>query len=103
MDIWTRPLEQLAADWLLAESRVSSSDGSAGPQAHARELSAAYDRAVNEASPEELRLAWESAVRIQSECEIGSHAWADARRVAELLRSEYHAARPTEPSATASA
>jgi hypothetical protein len=101
MDVRIVSLEQLAADWLAAEQQVAAGDGSVGPQAYARELSASYDRAVKEASPEELRLAWESAVKIQGECEIGSHAWAESRRVAELLRSEYVASRaPAETAAT---
>ena len=56
-----------------------------------------YDTLIRAASREELRLAWEAARKIQGEQEMGSEAWASARRLSELLRGEYQASE-LEPS-----
>ena len=88
-----RPIEAIATDWLEAERRATAGANMAGLEDRARELSAAYDAAIRAASPEELRLAWEGAQRIQANCEMGSAQWASARQVSELLRVEYFASR----------
>lgn len=88
------PIERLAADWLAAEEAASSGSGRAGLEDYARIRSEAYDEAIREASAEDLLIAWEAARVIQGEQEIGSAAWASARRVSELLRSEYLAVHP---------
>jgi hypothetical protein len=86
-------LDVLATDWLEAEARTRTEPANEALDAAAGALSDAYAAAVAGASVEELRLAWEAAVRRQGEQEVGSVAWADARRVSELLRAEYLAAR----------
>jgi hypothetical protein len=88
-------IERLAADWLDSEREVA--DGVRNPaqaEETARDLSARYDEAIRSASREELRLAWEAARKNQGEREMGSEAWLEARRLSELLRSEYEAAPP---------
>jgi hypothetical protein len=60
----------------------------------AARLGELYDNAVRAASQEDLRLAWEAARYRQRAEEVGTPAWSDARRVSELLRVEYEAARP---------
>ena len=86
-------IESVASEWLEAERRATAGDNMAGLEDRARTLSASYDEAIRGASPEELRLAWEAAQRIQAACEMGSVAWASARQVSELLRAEYLASR----------
>jgi hypothetical protein len=88
-----RPIEEIAAEWLAAETRAATSGNAGSSELFARDLSDQYDRAIKAATHEELRLAWEAAVKIQGEREIGSSDWLGARRVAELLRAEYLAAR----------
>ena len=96
-------IEQIAGDWLAAEEELAR--GSGNPEqaeVTARELSARYDEAIRTASREDLRLAWEAARVLQGETEMGSEAWARARRLSELLRGEYLAmapdpAQPAEP------
>lgn len=86
-------IEAIAFAWLDAEQALAA--GSGNPEqaeALARDLSAGYDAAIRAASREELRLAWEAARRMQGEQEMGSEAWASARRLSELLRGEYLAA-----------
>ncbi len=86
-------LEDLATRWLDAEAR-SQGEPANGPFAdEAATLGEAYDAAVAVATQEELRLAWEAAAKLQAAEEIGGPDWADARRVSELLRTEYLAAR----------
>jgi hypothetical protein len=88
-------IARIASDWLEAERDVAA--GIRNPtqaEESARELSGLYDEAIRSASHQELRLAWEAAVRHQGEQEIGSEAWLDARRLSELLRTEYEAASP---------
>jgi hypothetical protein len=90
-------LERLASDWLASERDVA--EGIRNPaqsEDNARDLSARYDEAIRAASREELRLAWEAARRSQAQTDIGSEAWLQARRLSELLRSEYEAA-PADP------
>lgn len=88
-----RSIEEIAAEWLAAEARASTAGNAGSTELFARDLSDQYDRAIKSATNEELRLAWEAAVKIQGEREIGSTDWLGARRVAELLRAEYLAAR----------
>lgn len=88
-------IEQIAGDWLAAEEELAR--GSGNPQqaeVTARELSARYDEAIRTAGREDLRLAWEAARHLQGETEMGSEAWASARRLSELLRGEYLALAP---------
>jgi hypothetical protein len=88
-------IERLAADWLDSEREVA--EGVRNPaqaEETARDLSARYDEAIRSASREELRLAWEAARGNQGEREMGSEAWLEARRLSELLRSEYEASAP---------
>jgi hypothetical protein len=88
-------LERLASDWLDSERDVAA--GIRNPvqsEDNARDLSARYDEAIRTASREELRLAWEAARRNQGEKDVGSEAWLQARRLSELLRTEYEAASP---------
>jgi len=88
-------IEGIAAAWLAAEEELAA--GSGNPQASetaARAMSARYDDAIRMASREDLRLAWEAARVLQGQAEMGSEAWASARRVSELLRKEYQAAAP---------
>jgi hypothetical protein len=90
-------IERIASDWLEAERHVAA--GIRNPvqaEESARELSSRYDEAIRSASREELRLAWEAAVRFQGEQEVGSEAWLQARRLSDLLRTEYEAASPDE-------
>jgi hypothetical protein len=88
-------LERLASDWLDSERDVAAGiRNPAQSEQNARDLSARYDQAIRTASREELRLAWEAARRRQGQTEIGSEAWLQARRLSELLRSEYEAAPP---------
>ena len=91
-------IEDIAAAWLAAEQELAA--GSGNPQASeaaARAMSGRYDDAIRMASREDLRLAWEAARVLQGRAEMGSEAWASARRVSELLREEYQAA-PPDPS-----
>jgi hypothetical protein len=93
-DLEPGSLERLAADWLDAEREVA--EGIRNPaqaEEMARDLSARYDEAIRAATREELRLAWEAARKNQGEREMGSEAWLEARRLSELLRGEYEAAR----------
>jgi hypothetical protein len=88
-------IERLAADWLDSEREVA--EGVRNPaqaEETARDLSARYDKAIRSASREELRLAWEAARKNQGDREMGSEAWLEARRLSELLRSEYEASAP---------
>ena len=82
-------LEDLAARWLDAESRSHGEPANASIADEAARLGEAYEQAVGAVTQEELRLAWEAAVRRQGEQEVGGPAWSDARRVSELLRAEY--------------
>lgn len=88
-------LEDLATRWLEAETRSHGESANSQFADEAASLGEEYEAAVGAATQEELRLAWEAAKRRQAEEEIGSSSWADARRVSELLRSEYLAAQPT--------
>jgi hypothetical protein len=87
-------LEDLATRWLDAETRSQGESANSQFADEAARLGEEYEAAVLVATQEELRLAWEAAKRRQAEEEIGSSRWADARRVSELLRSEYLAAQP---------
>lgn len=84
--------EDLARQWLAAEERVRSEPANEALAQTAARLGEAYDEAINAASLEDLRLSWEAAQRAQAGEEIGSRSWADARRISELLRTEYLAA-----------
>lgn len=86
-------LEVLAAAWLAAEDVAFTQPGNAGLALDAARLGEEYEAALAETSREELRLAWEAAQRVQAQQLIGSVEWASARRVSELLRAEYSAAR----------
>jgi hypothetical protein len=94
-DAMTVGLEDLATRWLDAETRSHGEAANSLFADDAASLGEEYEAAVGVATQEELRLAWEAAKRRQAEEEIGSSGWADARRVSELLRSEYLAAQPT--------
>ena len=88
-------IEAIAAAWLASEQELSAGSGNPGQsEINARALSDRYDEAIRAASREDLRLAWEAARKAQGEQEMGSEAWANARRVSELLRDEYQAAAP---------
>ena len=88
-------IETIAAAWLASEQELSAGSGNPGQsEINARALSDRYDEAIRAASREDLRLAWEAARKVQGEQEMGSEAWANARRVSELLRDEYQAASP---------
>ena len=90
-------IEAIAAAWLAAEADLSTGSGNpAQTEIDARALSARYDEAIRTASREDLRLAWEAARKTQAEQEMGSEAWAAARRLSELLRGEYQAAAPEQ-------
>ena len=92
-------IEDVAGAWLAAEQELAGGSGNPGQsEINARALSDLYDEMIRTASREELRLAWEAARKIQAEQEMGSEAWAEARRLSELLRGEYQAADP-EPAA----
>jgi hypothetical protein len=86
-------IETIASAWLAAEESLSAGSGNpAQSEVDARALSERYDEAIRAATREDLRLAWEAARKIQGDQEMGSEAWAAARRVSELLRGEYQAA-----------
>jgi hypothetical protein len=88
-------IERLAADWLAAEREVSAGiRNPAQSEEMARDLSARYDDAIRAANREELKGAWDAARARQRDQVTGSEAWAEARRVSELLRTEYEAAGP---------
>ena len=89
-------IEDLAAAWLAAEAELASgmSGNPAQAEVNARALSDRYDQLIRDATREDLRLAWEAARKRQADQEMGSEAWANARRVSELLRDEYLAAEP---------
>jgi hypothetical protein len=88
-------IEDIAAAWLAAEQELAAGSGNPGQsEINARALSDRYDEAIRAATREDLRLAWEAARKVQGEQEMGSEAWANARRVSELLRDEYQAASP---------
>ena len=83
-------IEQVASRWLAAEEDLARGSGNpTQSEIDARELSARYDAAIRTATREELRLAWEAARKVQADTEMGSEAWASARRVSELLHDEY--------------
>ena len=82
-------IEDLAAAWLQAENDLTAGRTSRTGEADARLLSERYATAVTAATQEDLRLAWEAARRRQGDEEMGSLEWAEARRVSELLRTEY--------------
>jgi hypothetical protein len=88
-----RPLEVLAAEWLAAERQATTMGNSGRFEGDARDISAEYDDAIRATSLEDLLLAVEAARGIQRNQEMGSVAWVEARRVSELLRTEYEAAR----------
>ena len=88
-------IEAIAGAWLAAEEELAAGRGNPVPsEVNARALSDRYDEAIRSATREDLRLAWEAARKIQGEQEMGSEAWASARRLSELLRGEYQAADP---------
>jgi hypothetical protein len=92
-DADSNSIEAIAGAWLAAEESLSAGSGNpAQSEIDARALSDRYDEAIRTATREDLRLAWEAARKIQGEQEMGSEAWAAARRVSELLRGEYQAA-----------
>jgi hypothetical protein len=94
-------IEDLAAAWLASEQALAAGSGNpAQSELRARSLSDRYDAAIRAASREDLRLAWEAARKQQGEQEMGSEAWANARRVSELLRDEYLATDPGGAEAT---
>jgi hypothetical protein len=93
-ELATPGCEDLARQWLTAEERVRLEPANEALAQVAARLGEAYDEAVNAASLEDLRLSWEAAQRAQAAEEIGGRSWADARRVSELLRTEYLAAHP---------
>jgi hypothetical protein len=95
----TRPLEQIASEWLAAERQLTENPSITG-EAIARELAAEYELGVRAATQEELRLVWEAARAAQARCEMGSAEWAEARRVSELLRTEYGAVQGAADPAT---
>jgi hypothetical protein len=86
-------LDGLAAAWLAAEDRNTIEPGR---EAEAVRLGLAYEAMLAAASIEEKRIAWEAARRTQAGTELGSREWASARRVSELLRVEYLAAKQSE-------
>ena len=65
-------IEELAARWLATERQASDRGNAGGTEERARAASAAYERAVTSASPEELLIAWHAALNVQYACEIGS-------------------------------
>jgi hypothetical protein len=89
------PIVLLATAWLAAEREATNVGNTGNSKTNARSASAAYVAAVTAASREDLLVAWQAARDIQAATEMGSAAWADARRVAELLRHEYLAASET--------
>ena len=84
-----KAIEELATLWLATEREASDRVNAGGTEERARAASAAYERAVTSASPEELLIAWHAALKAQQACEMGSASWAEARAVSELLRVEY--------------
>jgi len=95
-------IEDVGAAWLAAEQELAAGSGNpAQSEIDARALSERYDALIRAASREDLRLAWEAARKIQGEQEMGSEAWATARRLSELLRGEYQAAEAEPPSGSA--
>lgn len=84
-------IEEIAAAWLEAERRVEAEAESERLVAGAREMADRYDAAIRDATMEDLRLSWEAARKIQGDRLVGSPEWAEARRVAVLLHSEYRA------------
>ncbi len=91
-------LEDLATRWLDAEARSQGEPANGSIADDAARLGEEYDAAIATATMEELRLAWEAAARLQAAEEIGGPEWANARRVSELLRTEYQAARAANDS-----
>ena len=90
VDDGAEAIEVLASRWLAAEEDLARGSGNpTQSEIDARELSARYDEAIRAATREELRLAWEAARKLQADTEMGSEAWARARRVSELLHDEY--------------
>jgi hypothetical protein len=89
----TRPLEEVAREWLAAERRLTANP-TARAEAIAGQLAAEYELNVRAATQEEMRLAWEAARASQARCEMGSEEWAEARSVSELLRMEYTVRQP---------
>ena len=91
-------IEDIAAAWLAAEQELAGGSGNpAQSEINARALSERYDAA--DLSRDAARICaspWEAARKIQGEQEMGSEAWANARRVSELLRDEYLAAEPEQ-------
>jgi len=88
-------IESVAGAWLAAEQELAAGSGNpAHAEDNARALSERYDEMIRAASREDLRLAWEAARKAQADQEMGSEAWANARRLSELLRGEYQAADP---------
>jgi hypothetical protein len=83
-------LEELASAWLAAEERSTIEPGH-GQVAVQRGI--AYEAALAGASIEDIRLAYEAARQVQTGTEMGSREWVAARRVSELLRVEYLAAK----------
>jgi hypothetical protein len=83
-------LDQLAAAWLAAEEAATSEPAR---EPDAVRLALLYEAALASASLEEVRLAWEAAHLAQAGTVMGSRDWAAARRVSELLRVEYAAAK----------
>ena len=77
--------------WLAAEIRAAVRPKETMLSTAATTLGVAYDDALRAASPEDLLVAWERARQAQAALEVGSAEWAEARRVSELLRSEYAA------------
>ncbi len=88
-----RPISiaELAGAWLAAENAATAS-GTSNLQRRAVELSQLYEAAVRTASRDALWEAWEAAAQIEETSLVGTVDWTAARRVTELLRSEYHAA-----------
>jgi hypothetical protein len=90
-------IARLAFDWLAAEREVAAGiRDPAQSEETARTLSAQYDEAIRGASLDQLREAWERAQANQAARETGSESWTEARRLAELLRAEYEAAKPDD-------
>ena len=90
-------LDDLATRWLDAETRSHGEPANAAIADEAARLGEAYEAAIAAATQEDLRISWEAAVRRQSDEEVGSASWADARRVSELLRTEYLALKDAPP------
>jgi hypothetical protein len=86
-------IEELAAAWLSAEREATFVGNGGRTERDARDISTAYDEAIRTASAEDLLVAWEAARAIQAAQEMGSADWIEARRVSELLRTEYEAMR----------